>query len=323
MKLRHLLVFVSCLASIDVNGQQADSIITREGVERVLHFLSSDSMKGRGNFQTGSHHAARYIAAQFSKDSLQPFAGSSSLLIPFTKNGKKADAAPTYDPRRVLLNVVGVIRGTKKPDEMIFFTSHYDHLGVNRRKKKDSIFNGANDNASGTTAVLMLAHYFALSNDNERTLVFCAFSGEELGLLGSTAFAKGVVPGAVKAVINIEMIGRFGVGGKNSVFITGSGHSDLDEMLSSHLQGAGLKLVDEPDESKGLFMRSDNFPFALKGIPAHTIMSSDDDDECYHQPCDEVDRIDLEHMTAVIRALALATERLVNGEQTPRMNKRF
>ena len=92
-------------------------------------------------------------------------------------------------------NIVGMLPGKSKPGELILFSAHYDHEGVfDRGKKKDSILNGANDNASGTTALLMLAKYFAQKNDNERTILFCAFAGEELGLLGSKDFVNHVDP---------------------------------------------------------------------------------------------------------------------------------
>jgi hypothetical protein len=212
-------------------------------------------------------------------------------------------------------NVVGVLPGRTRPDEVIVFSAHYDHEGI-RGKRKDSVMNGANDNASGTTAVLALAEYFAKRSDNDRTLMFCAFAGEELGLKGSFAFAKGVIPGKIVALVNIEMIGvpQFG---KNKVFITGDGYSSLPDFLSKQLVAAGLKMVGEPGEERALFRRSDNLPFALLGVPAHTIMSSDDLDKCYHQLCDEVDRIDMKHLTAVIRAIAKSVQPLIEGKETP------
>ena len=214
-------------------------------------------------------------------------------------------------------NVVGVLPGKSRAGEVVVFSAHYDHEGVfPTRKNKDSILNGANDNASGTTAVLMLANYFAQRNDNERTLIFCAFAGEELGLTGSQEFVKYIDPNRIVAGINIEMIGvpQFG---KSKVFITGERYSSLPGILGRALKGNKLEIIPEPDETKELFMRSDNYPFVEKGVPFHSIMASDDDDECYHQPCDELVRIDTKNMTAIIRAIAASAKTLVSGEATP------
>ena len=214
-------------------------------------------------------------------------------------------------------NLVGMLRGKSKPNEIILFSSHYDHEGVFKRgRKKDSIMNGANDNASGTTALLMLANYFSQRNDNERTLLFCAFAGEELGLLGSKDFAEYIPASSIIAGINLEMIG-IPQYGNNNIFITGFNQSSLPGILEKQLAATPVKVKTGPSEEKELFKRSDNYPFVKKGVPAHTIMSSDDDDKCYHQPCDEIKRIDIPHMTTIIKAITIATRTLISGEDTP------
>lgn len=213
-------------------------------------------------------------------------------------------------------NIVGLLPGRSKANEVIIFSAHYDHEGISPNEKKDSIMNGANDNASGVTAVLMLADYFSMRGDNERTLIFCAFAGEELGLLGSRQIVKLFDAKKIIAVINIEMIGvpQFG---SNNIFITGTQYSSLPTLLSKNMKHNNIKIKREPDLKKRLFQRSDNFPFALAGVPAHTIMSSDDNDPCYHKPCDEVKRINISHLTKIIKAIALASESLINGKETP------
>lgn len=222
--------------------------------------------------------------------------------------------AKTY--RMLQYNVVGVLKGKTKPDEVIVLSAHYDHEGVfETRKKKDSIMNGANDNASGTTALLQLAKYFAQQQNNERTIIFCAFSGEELGLLGAEDFSRQIDAGKVVALFNFEMLGvnQFG---KNKVFITGEAYSALPELLSKELKKAGLKVIPEPNTEKQLFQRSDNFPFAQKGIAAHTIMASDDDEKCYHEPCDDITRIDFTNMHNIIKGLAIALQPFFNENYT-------
>lgn len=214
-------------------------------------------------------------------------------------------------------NVVGMLRGKSRPQEIILFSAHYDHEGVFQRgRKKDSILNGANDNASGTTALLMLAKHFAQQNNNDRTLLFCAFAGEELGLLGSKDFANIIPAPAIVAGINIEMIGVQGYG-KNGVFITGFDQSTLPSILKKNFSATSIQVKTEPSGEKELFKRSDNYSFVKKGVPAHSIMSSDDDDKCYHQPCDELKRINIPHLTTITRAIAVATKTLISGEETP------
>ena len=107
-----------------------------------------------------------------------------------------------------LKNVVGILPGKKKKDEYVIFSGHYDHLGIGRPNAEgDSIYNGANDDAAGTTAVIMLANYFAKKHDNDRTIIFAAFTGEEIGGYGSRYFSQQFDPAKVMAMFNIEMIG--------------------------------------------------------------------------------------------------------------------
>jgi hypothetical protein len=213
-------------------------------------------------------------------------------------------------------NIIGVLPGKSKPEEIVLFSAHYDHLGVNHNRKKDSILNGANDDASGVTALIHLAEYFAKKGDNERTILFCAFSGEELGLKGSANFINYLNPEKVIAGINIEMIGvpQYGI---NNIFITGTQYSSLPSVLNQRSKEMGIKIKPEPDLRKRLFQRSDNYTFVKAGVPAHTIMSSDDDDKCYHKPCDEVKRINIPHMTQIIRTIAVMSESIISGIETP------
>lgn len=404
----------------NIIAQASDTILEKE-VQRIMHVLAGDSLKGRGNGSDDLLKAARFIGDEFRHAGLQNMRGFPGYYLPFrpfggsrrvnsdqlTWNGKKLSsdefiylhpepgnyAAKTiadftiiridsfftkdiflkykdvgkdlllwsnqpqpdkenYFPpiidmpdeglrhnllmvcankppdsltltglrsyyEHVEYNVVGMLRGQSKPEEIIMFSAHYDHEGIFKRgKRKDSIMNGANDNASGTTALLMLAKYFALRNDNERTILFCAFAGEELGLLGSKDFSKYIPPATIIAGINIEMMG-IPQYGKNGIFITGNDRSSLPSILNTGFATTPLKVKKGPAEDKELFKRSDNYSFAKKGVPAHTIMSSDDDDKCYHQPCDELKRIDIQHMTTVIRAIAVAARSLIDGMETP------
>lgn len=218
-------------------------------------------------------------------------------------------------------NVVGILPGKSKPAEVILFSAHYDHLGVEGTKRRRRIMNGANDNASGTTAVLQLASYFAKQNDNERTLVFCAFAEEEMGLIGSKDFRRILNPSTIIADINIEMIG-IPQYGRKTVFFTGDFNTPLSRILQKNTPSADLKFTYDRNPEKYLFQRSDNFSFAEEGVPTVGIMASDDDDYCYHKDCDEIDRIKIPNMNDIINGIAKSVRTLVDGSATPpRVNK--
>lgn len=307
-------------------AQSLPDSIPAADVQKHLLFLASDSLKGRENYTPELHRAAEYIAAEFEKSGARFLPTLSSYYHPFTTKEVDTtlllpDSADRYNSNYVLLNVIGVLPGKTKANEVILFSAHYDHIGMERRRH-DSVYNGANDNASGTAALLTLMQYYAMKNNNERTLIFCAFAGEEIGLKGSQALSEVINPQTVKAMINIEMIGRHGAVGKNNFFVTGAAKSNLVAHFRKVLKGKTVRVKAEPNLEKELFMRSDNFPFALKGVPAHTVMSSDDDDACYHGTCDEVVRIDVPHMTEIIKAIALCSDALVNGSFTPTLIRR-
>jgi Zn-dependent M28 family amino/carboxypeptidase len=292
-----------------------------------MKLLASDSLKGRGNFSPELHQSARFIAGEFQKYGLLPLLTGNDYFQPFSletiAQKDQKDSLGQYNPRHILLNVIGVIPGKSKPKELVIFSAHYDHMGVIKEwGNKDSIMNGANDNASGTAALLSLAHYYSLRMDNERTLVFCAFAGEELGLKGSAVFAGRMKPETIKAVINIEMIGRTNLR-QRAFFITGANYSNLDVIMKRNIPKKTVRIVHEPSDSKGLFSRSDNYSFARLGIPAHSIMSSDDDDACYHQVCDELERIDFENMVQIIKAITQGCQTIITGEDTPSRVKEY
>lgn len=319
MQVRALILFFLLFQNAFAQSV-ADTIKVTE-VQKHLAFLASDSLKGRGNYSPELHRAAQYIAGEFQKAGATFLPSLSSYFQPFTtkdvdQSRLLPDSAGNYHPAEVLLNVIGVLPGKSLPNEVVLFAAHYDHIGV-EKYSKDSINNGANDNASGTAALITLMHYYAQRANNERTLVFCAFAGEEIGLKGSAVLAAVLNARTVKAVINIEMIGRFGAVGQNSFFITGEYKSNLAAHFRKVLKGQHIRVRREPDAEKQLFMRSDNYPFAQKGIPAHTIMSSDDDDGCYHQTCDEWSRIDMANMTQIIIAITKGCRALIDGTFTP------
>ena len=219
-----------------------------------------------------------------------------------------------------LSNVVGIIPGKSKANEYVIFSGHYDHLGISSRNMKDndSIYNGANDDAAGTTAMIMLAKYYKALNQNERTLVFAAFTAEEIGGFGATYFSKQFDPKQVMAMFNIEMIGTESKWGKNSAYITGFDKTNMGEILQKNLEGTGFMFHPDPYPDQQLFYRSDNATLARLGVPAHTISTAKMDQEPhYHKASDEIGTLDMDNMSSIIKAIALSARGIVSGKETP------
>lgn len=219
-----------------------------------------------------------------------------------------------------LANVVGVIPGKSLSNEYVIFSGHYDHLGVNSAKavNGDSIYNGANDDAAGTTAMIMLSKYFKKLGNNERTLVFVAFTAEEVGGFGAQYFSKQFDPLTVKAMFNLEMIGTESKWGKNSAYITGYDKTNMGEILQKNLEGSAFKFYPDPYTDQNLFYRSDNATLARLGVPAHTISTSKMDSEPnYHKVSDQFETLDMDNMNEIIKAIAISSRSIVAGKDTP------
>lgn len=222
-----------------------------------------------------------------------------------------------------LKNVVGVIPGKSKKEEYVVFSGHYDHLGIGKPDAKgDSIYNGANDDAAGTTAVMMLAKYFGAQKNNERTLIFVAFTAEEIGGFGSRYFSKQLNADKVVAMFNIEMIGTTSKWGTNSAYITGYEKSDMGKILQANLTGSKFHFEPDPYPKQNLFYRSDNATLAELGVPAHTISTSKmeeapNDEPNYHKQSDEIGTLDMKNMAEIIKAIAISSKTIVSGKDTP------
>ncbi len=215
-------------------------------------------------------------------------------------------------------NVIGVLPGKSKKEEFVIFSAHYDHLGIGEAANNDSVYNGANDDASGVTAVISLAEYYKAAKNNERTLIFAAFTGEEIGGYGSQYFSKQIDPQKVVAMFNIEMIGTESKWGKNSAYITGFEESDMGKILQQNLQGSNFAIYPDPYTEQGLFYRSDNATLARLGVPAHTISTSKMDNESnYHKLSDEIGTLDLNNMRQVIQSVAISAKSIISGKDTP------
>ena len=218
-----------------------------------------------------------------------------------------------------LKNIAGVLPGKSKKDELVVFSGHYDHLGIGKpNKDQDSIYNGANDDAAGITAVIMLANYFSKIKNNERTLVFVAFTAEEIGGFGSQYFSKQMNADKVMAMFNIEMIGTESKWGTNSAYITGFEKSDFGKILQDNLKGSAFHFEPDPYPKENLFYRSDNATLAELGVPAHTISTSKmDSEKFYHTQEDEIETLDMNNMAEIIKAIAISSITIISGKDTP------
>ncbi len=309
-------------------AQKSLKAISLKETKRIESILAADDMQGRKAFTAGNEKAAAFIAGEFEKIGLQKWNNGESYLQTFTMV-KKMNANKrtiftfdlTQEGEQVKLsNVVGILPGKSKPNEYVIFSGHFDHIGISSRnmQNNDSIFNGANDDAAGTTAMIMLAKYFKKLNNNERTLVFAAFNAEEVGGFGATYFSKQFDPAQVIAMFNIEMIGTESKWGKNSAYITGFDKTNMGEILQKNLEGTSFVFHADPYPDQQLFYRSDNATLAMLGVPAHTISTSKMDSEPnYHKASDEIGTIDLKNMKEIIKAIALSSRGIVAGTETP------
>ena len=276
--------------------------ITEQDVRRILSSLADDSMQGRLTGTPGANRAARFIDREMRSIGLMP-AGDSGYY-------QKVPLAA----RRIGYNLIGVVRGSDPVlrDQVVVIAAHYDHLGIGAPVNGDSIYNGADDDASGVTAVLEIARSLIAGPSPKRTVVLVTTSGEEEGILGMQWYvAHPEFPlSKMVAEMEIEMIGRPDslAGGPGMAWLTGYDRSTMGEMLKA----AGVPIVADPYPDQQFFERSDNIVFAQMGIPAHTLSSYNLHSD-YHQPSDDIGKIDFAHVTAVIRAGAMAARILADG----------
>lgn len=218
-------------------------------------------------------------------------------------------------------NVVGLVKGRDSAlaAEAVLVTAHYDHIGVTRAGEGDRICNGADDDASGTAAVMAIADALAaLPRPPRRTVVFVLFFGEEKGLLGSAAYARVPVVPLERTVanVNIEMVGRPDDIGRKEAWITGFQYSTFGERLAEAARPLGFRFYRHETRSDQLFRASDNWSFVRHGVPAHSI-SAGSLHRDYHRPSDEASKLDYGNMEAVVRALCVATHHLAEVERAP------
>ena len=290
-------------------------------VRADMSFLTDDDLHGRGSATRDEHIAALFAAAQFQALGLDPGGDAGSFLqkalLPDPLPSRIQQRLSRFEdlPRQQTWNAIAILRGTSEASQIILLTAHLDHLGIGPAVDGDAIYNGADDDASGTTAVLTLAHLLASGPRPHRTIVFALFGSEELGGFGARAFlAHPPVPiNSIVANLEFEMIGRPDPSvATGTLWLTGYERSNLGPELARH----GARLVQDPHPKEMFFQRSDNIALARQGIIAHTV-SSFGLHKDYHQPSDELRTIDLPHMTAAIASMLKPIRWLADSDFQP------
>lgn len=277
--------------------------VEERSVAATLRFLASDELKGRDTGSEGAEMAAKYLEQVFAKNGIKPYFESYRDTITYE--------VPAY-------NIVGYLEGTdpKLKNEFIVIGAHYDHIGVTDKPVDgDAIYNGADDNATGTTTVAEIVNYYGKNKTNKRSILFCFFSAEEKGLIGSKHLAAKLKAQNfnIYAMLNFEMTG-VPLGGDVEAFITGYGRSNMADKFNDY---AGKKIIGPNafEMQYQLFRMSDNYPFFTEfNVPSHTLSTTEMSTfKFYHQLGDEFEVMDTAHMTKFIQLILPVVEKMVNA----------
>ena len=292
-----LLIITSC-KTVKVE----DAIISE--VKESLTYLASDELQGRNTGTKGIEKAAVYIENVFKAHHVKPY------FETYRDSFNLKDI--------VGYNIVGYIEGTdaKLKNEFVILGAHYDHIGTSEAVNGDVIANGANDDASGTVAVLEWAKYFSKTKNNKRSILFTLYAAEEMGLKGSEHLAVVLKAKNIDlyTMINFEMIGVPRAEQEIMAYITGYDLSNMADKLNNYADFEIIGFLPQAKEYN-LFKRSDNFSFynAFK-VPAQAISTFDFTNfEYYHHVDDEADKMDFNHMTNFINKMIPALEGMINA----------
>ena len=273
-----------------------------------MEFLASDELRGRGSATRDEHLAALFAASQFEAFGLKPGVAEGRYIqrvrLPTELSVRARQRVSQLEsvPRTETWNAIAILPGTESSAGVILLTAHLDHLGIGPPNSAgDRIYNGADDDASGTSAVLAIAHALARGPRLRRTVVFALFGSEELGGYGNAGFLDHppVPLDSIVANLEFEMIGRpDSAVGENGLWLTGYDRSNLGPELAKH----GAPLVADPHPAERFFQRSDNIALARRGIVAETVSSFGLHPD-YHQPSDELSTIDFNHLEHAVASM--------------------
>jgi Zn-dependent M28 family amino/carboxypeptidase len=323
--------------SIATELQRALSRISADCLRGNLSFLSSDLLAGRWTPSAGLDIAAEFIASRFRAAGLEPGNGREYFQVAdLTELAKKSGElrGRVIDHPVIGRNVVGVLRGSDPElrNTYLIVSAHYDHIGTletsgklsndKAEKNGDRIFNGANDDGSGTVSVIEIASAFAkMKVRPKRSIVFIAFCGEELGELGSLYYTQHPLFPLKQTIadINLEQVGRSDSDiGKGNASTNGYGYTTMTPLFEKAARLSGVSMV-KTKESDQYFPASDNYRFAQVGIPDLTVATSFEFPD-YHGLKDEWQKIDFPEMVKVDRLIARVVWTVANDAVAPRWN---
>ena len=321
------LILVAAIAAAPVIEPKIEAAldnISAQSLRGRLSFISSDALEGRGTPSRGLTIASEYIASEFRGAGLEPGGDTPGSYfqdapIEFTEGGEKQKVVRHARVR----NVIGILRGSdpRLRGEAVMLSAHYDHLGSKTSGAGDRIYNGANDDGSGTVSVIEIADALAKLNPRpRRSILFIAFAAEEKGLLGSRYYARNPAWPLAKTIadVNLEQLGRTDASDGDrtgTATLTGFGFSTMTDTLRKAGEETGIRVYDS-EPSARFFTRSDNFALAEVGVPAHTVAVAYSYPD-YHKVGDEWRKIDYDNLARVDRMLALAVVMLADGARAP------
>ena len=300
------IFLISILLLSGLSGVRAQDTLpgTAANLKTWCYFLASDDMKGRKNGSLEMKAAAEYIASVFQEAGLKPFSTETGYFQEYTTTRNNAEIAER--------NVIGMLEGSDSllKNEWIILSAHFDHIGIRQPVNGDSIYNGADDNASGTATLMALAKTIgAMPVMPKRSILFAAFSGEEMGMRGSRWFvAHPLIPlDQVILNLNFEMEGESATLGKNKYLLTGDIFTDFDDLLDSYNKNTNWECVDVYQTTPKVFQASDNAAFAvihegektILNIPAFTLVTTDNL-QVIHKVTDEAQNMDYENMASLV-----------------------
>jgi len=305
MKINFLLVLIIVSITNSFAQLKKELILNAPELKEWITYLASDEMKGRANGSPEMKTAAYWIAGKFAEYGVKPVSPDSGFIQTYSFTSRQQTIAER--------NVIGIIEGTDPSlkNEYIVLSAHFDHIGIRRGLKPDSILNGADDNAAGTCTIIGIAKTISLSKLKPgRTIVLAAFSGEEHGMRGSRYFVSNpsVPLKNIYANLNFEMTGHSEYLGKNKYYMTGCLHSNLDDLIIEYNKGSEFRLVDSIAVANMLFYSSDNAAFSrisvtdgiTFGIPSGTFATSATPDYL-HNVTDEAGLFDFDNMAGLVR----------------------
>lgn len=328
MKRDYLLLALLLVGNITFAQSPIERVlntINRSSAEATINFLASDELQGREAGFHGSRVTSEYIVSLLQWMGVSPLADS--YFQPFDayrKERQKKGRLEVHPDSIVKLkqevhqklsmrNVLGMIPG-KNTKEYVIVGAHFDHLGIDPALDGDQIYNGADDNASGVSAVLQIARAFLASGQQpERNVIFAFWDGEEKGLLGSKYFVQ-TCPflSQIKGYLNFDMIGRNNKPQqpKQVVYFYTAAHPVFGDWLKEDIRKYGLQLEPDYRAWKNPIGGSDNGSFAKVGIPI--IWYHTDGHPDYHQPSDHADRLNWDKVVEITKASFLNMWKMAN-----------